>query len=84
MQVQAAVLNAPNTPLNLETLSIQDPQAGELLIKVLACGVCHTDISVLGRPFPVDQPMVLGHEGVGVVVAVGHAASPFRPGDRVL
>ncbi len=84
MQVQAAVLNAPNTPLNLETLSIQDPQAGELLIKVLACGVCHTDISVLGRPFPVDQPMVLGHEGVGVVVAVGHAASPFRPGDRVV
>jgi aryl-alcohol dehydrogenase len=84
MQIQAAVLNEPNGALQIQTLELEAPRAREIRVRLVATGVCHTDISVMGRPFPVPQPIVLGHEGAGVVEAVGSAVSKVRVGDRVV
>lgn len=84
MQVQAAVLDAPKAPLRIETLELEAPRDREIRVRVVATGVCHTDISVIGRPFPVDQPIVLGHEGAGVVESVGRAVTKVKVGDRVV
>jgi aryl-alcohol dehydrogenase len=84
MQIQAAVLNAPREALHIESLELEAPRAREIRVRLVATGVCHTDISVMGRPFPVDQPIVLGHEGAGVVEAVGSAVTKVQVGDRVV
>jgi len=84
MRITAAVLNAPGTPLVIEPLEIEAPRDREIRVRLVATGVCHTDISVMGRPFPVDQPIVLGHEGAGVVESVGSAVSKVKVGDRVV
>lgn len=84
MQIQAAVLNEPNGALHIETLELEAPRAREIRVRLTATGVCHTDISVMGRPFPAPQPIVLGHEGAGVVEAVGSAVSKVKVGDRVV
>lgn len=84
MKVSAAVLNAPGDSLVIETLDLEAPRDREIRVRLVATGVCHTDISVMKRPFPVDQPMVLGHEGAGVVESVGQAVTKVRVGDRVV
>lgn len=84
LKVRAAVLEAPGTPLVLEYLELETPRDQEVRVRIVATGVCHTDISVIQRPFPVAQPIVLGHEGVGVVESVGRAVTKVRPGDRVV
>lgn len=84
MQIRAAVLNEPQGALRIEMLELEEPRAREIRVRLVATGVCHTDISVMGRPFPVPQPIVLGHEGAGVVEAVGNAVSKVRVGDRVV
>jgi aryl-alcohol dehydrogenase len=84
MQIQAAVLNEPNGALLIETLELEAPRAREIRVRLVATGVCHTDISVMGRPFPAPQPIVLGHEGAGVVEAVGSAVGKVKVGDRVV
>jgi aryl-alcohol dehydrogenase len=84
MQIQAAVLHAPQGALQIETLELEGPRAREIRVRLVATGVCHTDIAVMNRPFPVPQPIVLGHEGAGVVEAVGSAVSKVRVGDRVV
>lgn len=84
MKTTAAVLNAPNTTLVMEDLELEDPRDQEIRVRLVATGVCHTDISVIGRPFPVAQPIVLGHEGAGVVEAVGRGVSKVKVGDRVV
>lgn len=84
MNILAAVLEAPQGNLQLQNLQLEAPRDREILVRVVATGVCHTDISVMGRPFPVNQPIVLGHEGAGVVEAVGAAVTKVKPGDRVV
>ncbi len=84
MDITAVVLDRPGAPLALRTLQLEDPRPDEMRVRVVATGLCHTDISMLQRPFPVDQPIVLGHEGAGVVEAVGSAVQDFKPGDRVV
>lgn len=84
MQVQAAVLHAPQSPLALETLTLEAPRDDEIRVRLVATGVCHTDIAMLNRPFPVPQPIVLGHEGAGIVESVGRAVRKVKPGDRVV
>lgn len=84
LKINAAVLNAPNQALAIEALDIELPRDNEIRVKLVATGVCHTDISVMRRPFPVDQPMVLGHEGAGIVEAVGKAVTKVKVGDRVV
>ncbi|MEY2620833.1 MAG: hypothetical protein RIT26_653 [Pseudomonadota bacterium] len=84
MKITALVLGQAGSPLQLQTLEMDDPRPDEMRVRLVATGLCHTDIAMLNRPFPVEQPIVLGHEGAGVVEAVGSAIRRFRPGDRVL
>ena len=69
--VRAAVLRAGGQPVTVETLELIEPRAGEVRIRVLASGVCHSDLHVRDGDWPRPTPMVMGHEGAGVVEAVG-------------
>lgn len=85
MQVTAAVMRAINSPLAIETLELAEPRPDEVLIRVVATGVCHTDIALThGHPLPLPQPFVLGHEGAGVIEQVGSAVGDLRAGDHVV
>lgn len=77
-------LRVDHEPLALEERPDPMPRAGEILVRVGACGVCRTDLDVIeGRTPPLRLPLVPGHQVVGRVAAVGEGASPHRPGDRV-
>ena len=84
MLIEAAVLNKPNTPLEITTLTLQEPQAGEVLVRLAASGVCHSDYHVISGATQHPLPAVLGHEGAGVVAAVGAGVTRVRPGDHVV
>ncbi len=81
MDIQAAILREPGGEFAIEPATLDTPQAGEVLVKVLAAGVCHTDIGV---QHIMPMPVVLGHEGSGVVEAVGPGVTKVAPGDRVV
>jgi propanol-preferring alcohol dehydrogenase len=81
---QAMVLDAPRTPLAPRSIALRDPAAGEVLVAVSACGVCRTDLHVIDGDLSEPKlPLVLGHEVVGRIVAVGAGIDRFRAGDRV-
>jgi len=82
--IRAAVLHALGERFALETLSIESPGAGEIRVKLVATGICHTDIKVSHGYAGVPLPVVLGHEGAGVVEAVGHAVEGLTAGDHVI
>jgi Zn-dependent alcohol dehydrogenase len=84
MQVRAAVLHDARTPLSVETVTLDPPRAGEVLVRVAAAGVCHSDVRLADGDLGDGRwPTVLGHEGAGVVEAVGADAGGLAPGDRV-
>ncbi|MFI6569926.1 NAD(P)-dependent alcohol dehydrogenase [Nocardia fluminea] len=80
----AGVARAGADTFSWERVVLDDPGPGEVLVRLVATGVCHTDLSVLAGRLPTPLPAVLGHEGAGVVEAVGEAVSTTRPGDRVV
>src|SRR5579871_227277 len=84
MQVRAAVTRAVQSPQSLEYLELADPRDNEILVRVVATGICHTDIAMRDQVYPVPHPIVLGHEGAGVVEKTGHAVSRVQPGDHVV
>ncbi len=87
MKVRAVGLPAPYTqsrPLSIETLDLSPPGPGELCVRVLAAGLCHSDLSVIDGSRPRPLPMVLGHEATGEVVEVGEHVQGFGIGDRVV
>lgn len=75
---------AASRPLTIETLELDDPGPEELCVRVLAAGLCHSDLSVIDGSRPRPLPMVLGHEAAGEVLAVGPHTQGFAPGDRVV
>ncbi len=81
---QAAIARERNAPFSIETLQVSDPQAREVLVRVVACGLCHTDLIVRDGYRNVSLPVVLGHEGAGVVEAVGAGVTKVGPGDQVV
>jgi aryl-alcohol dehydrogenase len=83
MQITAAVARAPNAPFSLESLDLAEPREDEILVRVVAAGVCHTDIAMRDGVYPVPLPIVLGHEGAGVVERVGRAITKVAVGDHV-
>ena len=84
MEVEAAVLRRAGQPLSVEPVELDPPRAGEALVRVAAAGVCHTDLHLAeGKLGDGRWPMVLGHEGAGVVEAVGEGVIGVAPGDRV-
>ena len=85
MDVRAAVAYAADRPLVLETVQLDGPRAGEVLVEIKATGVCHTDAFTLSGGDPEGHfPTILGHEGAGVVVDVGPGVRSLRPGDHVI
>ncbi|PDT07242.1 NAD(P)-dependent alcohol dehydrogenase [Rhizobium sp. M1] len=82
-QAYAAVSREKAKPLILECIGIEEPRADEILVRIVASGVCHTDLVVRDQGYDVPQPVVLGHEGSGVVEAVGSAVKDLVPGDHV-
>jgi len=85
LTMKAAVVRAYREPLSLEEVTIPDVPPGQILVKVAACGVCHTDLHAADGDWPVKPPLpfIPGHEGVGHVAAVGAGVKGIREGDRV-
>lgn len=81
-QVTAAVVRQTGT-FELEQATLAPPRPDEVLVRVVATGMCHTDLVVRDQVYPVPLPVVLGHEGAGVVEAIGSAVQKVRPGDHV-
>jgi S-(hydroxymethyl)glutathione dehydrogenase/alcohol dehydrogenase len=84
MKVKAAVLYEPQTPLVVETLDLDDPKEGEVLVRLVSAGVCHSDYHVMKGEWKSPLPMVLGHEAAGVVEKVGPGVNMSKPGDHVI
>lgn len=84
MRATAAVLNQPNGPFSIETLEVAPPREGEVLVAIKAVGICHTDLVVASGALGLKFPAVLGHEGAGIVEAVGAGVASVKPGDKVL
>lgn len=82
--MRAAVLYANNEPFKLEPVELQEPQQGEVLVKIAASGVCHSDLSVQRGLLPMKLPLIIGHEGAGVVESVGPGVKSVRAGDHVV
>ncbi|KVG62288.1 alcohol dehydrogenase [Burkholderia pseudomultivorans] len=82
--VTAAVARAAGAPFSIESARIRGPRADEVLVRVVATGLCHTDLIVRDQYYPVPLPAVLGHEGAGVVEAVGPDVKTLAAGDHVV
>ncbi len=84
MRFKAAVLNEVGKPLEIDELEMQPLQAGDVLVRIRASGLCHTDFEVIQGSLTYPLPIVLGHEGAGVVEEVGAGVTRVRPGDHVI
>lgn len=85
MKTRAAVAFSAGKPLEIELVDLDGPKAGEVLVELKATGICHTDAFTLSGADPEGQfPVILGHEGAGVVVDVGPGVKSLKPGDHVI
>ena len=84
MRATAAVFEKLHAPLAVAEVEVGEPGPGEVLVKVVAAGVCHTDALAIDGDMPFPAPGVLGHEGAGVVAAVGDGVSSVAVGDKVV
>src|SRR5438093_12635554 len=85
MRIRAAVLEEFGAPLAVQELELTEPRSGEVLVRLVACGVCHTDLYTASGADPSGYaPTVLGHEGAGVVERVGDGVTSLAPGDHVV
>lgn len=84
MNINAAILWEQGTPLSVEEAELEAPRAGEVLVEVKAAGVCHSDLHPARGDWPARTPLVLGHEGAGIVREVGEGVTRLRAGDHVV
>ena len=85
MKSRAAVAFAAGQPLQIVEIDVAPPKAGEVLVKITHTGICHTDAFTLSGEDPEGLfPVVLGHEGAGIVVEVGEGVTSVKPGDHVI
>ena len=92
MQIKAAVLGsmgiappyAQSRPLTIQTVELDPPGPGEVLVKIAAAGLCHSDLSVINGDRPRPMPMAIGHEAAGIVAAIGPEVTDLEPGDHVV
>lgn len=84
MKITAAVARTKGAPFSLEQVELDPPGRGEILVKVHSVGICHSDIAIRDQWLPVPLPVVLGHEGAGVVEAVGEEITDITVGDKVV
>lgn len=83
MEITAAVARGAAAPFSLENVTMEEPRAGEVLVRLVATGVCHTDL-VTKSVFPAELPIVVGHEGAGIVEAIGSEVTGIAVGNHVL
>ncbi len=84
MKIKAAVAREAGGQFSVEGIDLADPNDDELLVQIVATGICHTDLSIVDQIMPLPLPFVLGHEGAGVVEKVGANVSGYEPGDHVV
>ncbi|WP_221624871.1 NAD(P)-dependent alcohol dehydrogenase [Burkholderia cepacia] len=84
MKAFAALAERASEPFVVRPLDLDDPRDDELMVKVVATGICHTDLIVRDQLMPVPMPLVLGHEGAGIVERVGRGITHLKPGDKVI
>ena len=82
MKITAAVTREKGK-ISFETVELAEPKANEVLVKLVACGICHTDIAVIEQFLPIQFPYVAGHEGAGIIEKIGSGVSGLQVGDRV-
>jgi len=83
-KAKAALCRAHNTPVVVESIAVDPPKRGEATVKLGACGVCHSDLSAITGTIALPLPLVLGHEGAGVVEEVGEGVTDLARGDHVV
>jgi S-(hydroxymethyl)glutathione dehydrogenase/alcohol dehydrogenase len=83
-KARAVVARALDAPVGVETIEVESPRRGEVMIRLAACGVCHSDLSAANGTIAFPLPLVLGHEGAGAVVEVGEGVTEFKVGDAVI
>jgi NDMA-dependent alcohol dehydrogenase len=83
-RAKAVVCREINQPVVVEEIEVESPRRGEVMIRLAACGVCHSDLSATNGTIPFPPPVVLGHEGAGVVVEVGEGVADIAVGDHVV
>jgi aryl-alcohol dehydrogenase len=84
MEIKAAVARQAHQPFSIERASIEAPRSDEVLVEIHGVGLCHTDLIARDQFIPIPLPAVLGHEGAGIVTAVGKEVKQVRAGDRVV
>src|SRR5262249_44410537 len=84
IKMNAAILWEQGKPLSVEEVELEGPRAGEVLVEVKSAGVCHSDLHPARGDWPIKTPLVLGHEGSGVVSEVGPGVTRVRVGDHVV
>ena len=83
-RAKAVVCREINQPVVVEEIEVESPRRGEVMIRLAACGVCHSDYSVTTGTIPFPPPVVLGHEGAGIVIEVGEGVTDIAVGDAVV
>ncbi|WAH37552.1 NAD(P)-dependent alcohol dehydrogenase [Alicyclobacillus dauci] len=84
MEIRAAIVNEKDGAIRFEAVNLQEPQANEVRVRIVATGVCHTDLGVRAQHIQTPLPIALGHEGAGVIEQVGPGVTQFAPGDHVV
>ena len=82
--MKAAVMYEVGKPLQVENVTLDEPQTNEVLVKIVATGVCHSDLHFMKGEMPAPTPVVPGHEGAGIVEKVGPGVTTLQPGDHVV
>ena len=83
-KAKAVLCRELNKPVVVEEIEVESPRRAEVMIQVSACGVCHSDLSATNGTIPFPPPLVLGHEGAGVIVEVGEGVTDLKVGDHVV
>ena len=84
MKTKAAVVYETGKPIEIEELELDGPKDGEVLIRFTHGGLCHSDVHIAHGDLPARLPMVLGHEGAGIIEEVGRGVTRVKPGDHVV
>lgn len=84
MQVKAAVVRKKGGPFEIQEVTLEEPAEDQVLVRVVAAGICHTDLMVRDQQYPPAPPVILGHEGAGIIEKVGRGVKTLAPGQKVI